>query len=555
MSNVGLTAPAFSLRNIGGSTIFQPDGTTFAPDCLVHLQIRTSSGNSQWANTVSATADGSYGIKTGSLFNEALTGAFPYDGTPSTTDIFAVVAICTATTQATITPTTQSIDTGGGHFGGDYFGVDITVQPLPTWSIADQPFSEGVGNAVVEFVLSSTSGSNETVTFTTSQGTARSSAPNQDYGNSEVTGNVTVLAGATSTTTTIPIIEDSLDELDENFTITLSNPTGGGLAIIADGTGIITITDNDATPTIAAEANKAVAEGAPSATTIVTVDVTLSTASGLPVEFDFTTAQVTATANTDYDTTANTLTFAPGETVKTINVTVNGDEDVEGDETFDVVLSNATTSPSTVVAITDTDTRVTITDDDVDPDLSVPAGITIPVPPLGLNATATIPVTISQAWIAKSVVVTYSVAPNTAATPADYIDNISAGTVTIPAGSTSADIEITIVGDNTIDGATDFSVTVTNAPNSTISAADTTVVNLVEKPTLSIANATAFETSTTVTLTVSINPISTAITTVEFDTADGTATAGADYIASSATARATIPAGQSSATDIGNDPQ
>ena len=427
----------------------------------------------------------------------------------------------------------------------------VNVAPLPTWSIADQSFSEGVGNAVVEIVLSQTSGVDELVDFATTQGTANSSAPGQDYGNSEVSGTVTIPAGETSTTTTIPIIDDGLDEPDETFTITLSNPTGSGGATIGDGTGIITITDDDDTPTVSMAVATASIDEGDTGTSTISLTADLSAVSGLPVTVTystFVTGTSAAAAGNDYvGVTGGTLLIAAGDPGGTIQIVINGDEDVELDDTFGVSLDSATTTYGTVTVTAPTATDVTITNDDVDPDLSAPPTATIPVPPLGVNVTGTIPVTIAQAWIGKDVVVTYTVTPGTAATPADYIDDISAGSVTISAGSTTANIEITIVGDDTIDGSTNFTVTLTGGSNATLTGADTTVVSLVEKPTISITDATAYETSSTVTLTVTINPTSTAITTVEFDTGDGTAIAGAAYTASSAAAKATIPAGQTSA--------
>ena len=405
---------------------------------------------------------------------------------------------------------------------------------------------------MVEIVLSQTSAGAETVAFATTQGTANSSAPGQDYGNSEVSGTVTIPAGETSTTTTISIIDDGLDEPDETFTITLSNPTGSGGATIGDGTGIITITDDDDTPTVSmAAATASIVEGN-TGTSTISLTADLSAVSGLPVAVTystFVTGTSAAAAGNDYvGVTGGTLLIAAGDPGGTIQLVINGDEDVELDDTFGVSLDSATTTYGIVTVTAPTATDVTITNDDVDPDLSAPPTATIPVPPLGVNVTGTIPVTIVQARIGKDVVMTYTVTPGTAATPADYIDDISAGSVTISAGSTTANIEITIVGDDTIDGSTNFTVTLTGGSNATLlTAQDTTVVSLVEKPTISIADATAYETSSTATLTVTINPTSTAITTVEFDTANVTAIAGADYTASSATAKATIPAGQTSA--------
>ena len=48
----------------------------------------------------------------------------------------------------------------------------------------------------------------------------------------------------------------------------------------------------------------------------------------------------TATAGTDYTATSGTITFAPGETSKTIDVSVMGDTEVEEDETLTVKWTN-----------------------------------------------------------------------------------------------------------------------------------------------------------------------------------------------------------------------
>jgi hypothetical protein len=60
------------------------------------------------------------------------------------------------------------------------------------------------------------------------------------------------------------------------------------------------------------------------------------------VTVDFTTGDGTATAPSDYAATSGTLTFAPGETAKTVTVQVNGDTRRESNEAFTVNLANAT---------------------------------------------------------------------------------------------------------------------------------------------------------------------------------------------------------------------
>ena len=70
--------------------------------------------------------------------------------------------------------------------------------------------------------------------------------------------------------------------------------------------------------------------------------VNLSAASTQPVTVHFSTADGTAVAGSDYQAVSGTLTFAPGETSKSISVLVNGDRVVEWDETFFVNLTGAT---------------------------------------------------------------------------------------------------------------------------------------------------------------------------------------------------------------------
>jgi hypothetical protein len=84
--------------------------------------------------------------------------------------------------------------------------------------------------------------------------------------------------------------------------------------------------------------------------TAIVFRVTLSQASSKQVSVDFATADGGARVGEDYAGQptgkdyigqAGRLTFAPGETTKTITVLVNGDTVVEGNESFSVNLSGA----------------------------------------------------------------------------------------------------------------------------------------------------------------------------------------------------------------------
>ena len=71
--------------------------------------------------------------------------------------------------------------------------------------------------------------------------------------------------------------------------------------------------------------------------------VTLSSASANTVQVKYKTVDVTAAGGVDYVAVPNKtqVTFNPGETVKTVNISVNGDVDIEANESFKVKLSDA----------------------------------------------------------------------------------------------------------------------------------------------------------------------------------------------------------------------
>ena len=90
--------------------------------------------------------------------------------------------------------------------------------------------------------------------------------------------------------------------------------------------------------------------------------MTLSAASTQTVTVNYATANGTAIAGADYQAASGTLTFSPGQTLKSVTVPVSGDTLVELNETFSVNLSgaqNATILDSQGVAtITNDDSRV-----------------------------------------------------------------------------------------------------------------------------------------------------------------------------------------------------
>jgi len=76
------------------------------------------------------------------------------------------------------------------------------------------------------------------------------------------------------------------------------------------------------------------AEGKNKSSTSFTFTVNLSAAYDQPVTVSYRTVNGTATAGSDYTSKSGTITFAPGETTKTITIEVKGDNKRESNETF-----------------------------------------------------------------------------------------------------------------------------------------------------------------------------------------------------------------------------
>ena len=213
----------------------------------------------------------------------------------------------------------------------------------------------------------------------------------------------------TSQTIQIPILADTIDEANETFTVALSSPTNATVSS-SSGTATMTITDDDAAPSISINDAATTNESAGSTNLVAT----LSTASAKTITVDYATSDGTATASSDYTAATGTITFAPGVTSQNVPVAVLADPTDEANETVTVTLSN----PSNVT-LNDATGVLTITDDDGAPTLSI-ADLSTP------DETAvarSMTVTLSSAS-AKTVTVNYATANATATAANDYVQHL-----------------------------------------------------------------------------------------------------------------------------------
>jgi chitinase len=150
---------------------------------------------------------------------------------------------------------------------------------------------------------------------------------------------VTFAPGETSKSIAILVNGDHVAEANETFFVNLSSPTN---VTIADGQGLGTIVDDEPQVSIS-DASKA--EGKKGQLTLFTFTIALSRAYDQPVKVSYRTANGTATtSNLDYVSKTGTLTFAPGEMSKTVEVEVTGDSKNEADESFYLDLSGLSTN-------------------------------------------------------------------------------------------------------------------------------------------------------------------------------------------------------------------
>lgn len=453
-----------------------------------------------------------------------------------------------------------------------------TVYDLPTLRIDDQTVNEATGTATFTVTLSSASSTAVTVRYASVNDTATSGS---DYG--AVSGTLTFAPGELTRTISVPITDDLVYEGAETFKIQLTSPSVN--ALIADDTGIGTIMD-DGTGTVppgvtptddrprATINDVIVNEGAGTATFTVTLAGTATT----PITLGFATSDGTAKAGLDYSATTGTLTFAPGETSKSITVPILNDTVYEGSETFDVTLNN----PSSNVVLGDPLGLGTIKDDGTGP---VPPGVTpdddrplVTINDVQVNeaaSKASFTVTLSNPSDLP-VTVKYSSVNGTAEAGFDY--DAVLGTLTFAPGELSKTIDVPLKNDTVYEGAETFQIVLTDPTNATVTAAgagvdstkDGTGVGTIlddgtgpvppgvtpdnDTPAASINDVVVNEAAGTATFTVTLTNAAKMPVTIAYASADGTATAGLDYTAVADTL--TFAPGQTSQTitvDIRND--
>ena len=408
------------------------------------------------------------------------------------------------------------------------FIIAVAEIPTITLTVDDNSVDEGDGATTIT-VTATVDGTTRFVEDKTIEVSVAGSGTATAVDFAAVTDfDVEIAAGAASGTGTFTLTptDDVVDEADETVTVSGSS---SGLTV---NPATISLTDNDATPTLSID-SWSVNEGDSGAKNL-TFTVTLSAASGRQVTVDWADAGTgTTTSGTDYTAiTGGTLTFATGTTSRTFNVSVTGDTTDELDETVVVTLSGATNA--TISTATGTGT---IIDDDGAPTLSIDSPSVTEGDSGAVNLTFT--VTLSAASGRQVTVAWADAGTGTATSGTDYTA-LTAGTLVFAAGTTSRTFNVSVTGDTTDEVDETVVVTLRNPTNATVSSTAGTGTGTItdddSAPTLSIDSPSVTEGDSgakNLTFTVTLSASSGKQVTVDWaDAGTGTATGtGTDYTA------------------------
>ena len=341
------------------------------------------------------------------------------------------------------------------------------------------------------------------------------------------------------------IVNDTLYEANETVIVTLSNAVGATLG--SDDEHTYTINDNDAKPSLSiADVSGNETAGNRQFT------VTLSAAAGQDVTVNYATSNGTATAGADYTATSGSLTIAAGATTATFNVAVLADSLNEANETVTLTLSGVSSSTATISDATGT---LTITNESGNDD----------PPSVDFNATSSngaesasskaLTVDLSAAS-GRDVTVAYVITGTASGSGTDF--TLANGTLTISAGDTSGVITIASIINDTLDENNETVIVTLSSPGNaslgsnqvhtyTINDNDNPPSLAITSTNVAIADVTtANENAADATFTITLSTASGLAVTFDYESSNGTATAGDDYTAVSGSV--TIAAGSTTGT-------
>ncbi len=347
------------------------------------------------------------------------------------------------------------------------------------------------------------------VAYTTQDGTAFKAI---DYTHQSDT--LIFPSGSIRQVVSVPILSDEIEEMTETFLLELSAPDH---AELAKAVAIGTILDDDSPPTVHLESLVRVREDAG----IARFEVTLSyeVPEGQEIHVEFVVNDVSANNPSDYRVqTLSPLQFASGEAVKFIEVKIVDDTFYEGDETFQIKLTDVAGGElgqsEGEGVIVDNEALVTVRIQDMEVTESEPEVIF----PVVLSGKDSRPRTFA-----------FTTGDGTATAGEDY--EAATGTISFAPGDLRKNITVPIRDDLETEPTETFHVRLTGADLSDLEATGT-ILDDDGKLTVSIYDEQASEGDGSLLFPVRLSRPSSRLVTVQFASSDETAEEGSDYVSS-----------------------
>ncbi len=413
-------------------------------------------------------------------------------------------------------------------------------------SISDVSLNE---DGTFTFTVTSTNPSSQNLTGTINTADiASEAAAGTDY--TAISGGTFTITGDSSDTTdtfTVTVNDENIVEDDETFNVNLTNAQfdGGTDATRVTFTGgdaqALGIIQNNDTAVLSI-GDVSVAEGG-----TFTFTVTSSNPSESDITGTIDTADIAseAVAGTDYTAISGgtfTITGDSSDTTDTFAVTVNDENIVEDDETFNVNLTNALFNGGTDAS------RATFTGGDAQAVGTVENNDTavLSIADVSQAEDGTFQFTVTSSNPTESdvtVAFTTATIANEATDGSDFSGTTSTATITGDSSDTTATFTITVTDDNIVEDDETFNVNLTNAQfnggtdatRATLTGGDAQALGTIQNndtAVLSIADVSLAEDGTFTFMVTSSNPSESDITGT-IDTADiaSEAVAGTDYTA------------------------
>ncbi len=507
-----------------------------AGDCVIMVTASATTNYNEATDTFTITVSGaalpSISIAAGTTVTEGTSATFTLTADPAPAGDLTVTVTVTdsgtfiagaapttvtitgseTTAMLEVTTTDDSINEANGMItatveGGAGYTVDatnnsdsVTVNDddaLPMLAIDSPSVLEGDDGdtPTLSYTVTLTGEREREVTVDYADTTSGTATSGTDY-EAVTAGTLTFAPGTTTQNIDVTVMGDADDEGDETVILRLSGETNATITT-ADGTGTITDDDDPALPSISIAAGTAVDEG-----TAATFTLTADPAPGTDL---IVTVTVTDSGNFIAGAAPTMVTITGSETTAMLEVTTTDDSINEANGMITATVEGG--AGYTVDATNNSDS-VTVNDDDALPMLAIDSPSVLEgddgdTPTLSYTVTLT-------GEREREVTVDYADTTSGTATSGTDYEAVTAGTLTFAPGTTTQNIDVTVMGDADDEGDETVILRLSGETNATITTADGTGTITDDDdpalPSISIAAGTAVDEGTAATFTLTADP-------------------------------------------------